>query len=49
MRDLRRHVTRWCTSLDVQTFIDLLELIIIEPFKVSVSEQIATYVNEHKV
>ncbi len=49
MRDLRRHVTRWCTSLDVQTFVDLLELIIIEPFKVSVSEQIATYVNEHKV
>ncbi len=48
VRDLRRHVTR-CTSLDVQTFVDLLELIIIEQFKVSVSEQIVTYINEHKV
>ncbi len=49
VRDLRRHVTRWCASLDVETFDDLLELIIVEQFKTSVSEQIATYVNEHKV
>ncbi len=49
VRDLRRHVTRWCASLDVETFDDLLELMIVEQFKISVSEQIATYVNEHKV
>ncbi len=49
VRDLRRHVTRWCASLDVETFDDFLELIIVEQFKISVSEQIATYVNEHKV
>ncbi len=49
VQDLRRHVTHWCASIDVETFVDLLELIIIEQFKFSVSEQIVTYVNEHKV
>ncbi len=49
VRDLRRHVTPWCASLDVKTFDDLLELIIVEQFKTSVSEQISMYVNEHKV
>ncbi len=32
VRDLRRHVTRWCASLDVETFDDLLELMIVEQF-----------------
>lgn len=48
VRELRRQATRWCSSLDVKTFDDLLELIIIEQFKNSVPEQVATYVNEHK-
>ncbi len=38
-----------CTGEDSGGFDDLLELIIIEQLKTSVSEQIAMYVNEHKV
>lgn len=49
VQDLRRHVTRWCASLKAKTFEELLELIIVEQFKLSVSDPIAMYISEHKI
>ncbi len=40
---------RWCTASEVSTFEGLFNLIVLEQFKNSVSDQVATYINERKV
>ena len=46
MRVLVTHFDSWCSSAGVKTMGDLRELILLEQFKNSVSEQIAVYVSE---
>lgn len=48
-RDLMSHFNRWCSSSDVKTFDKLCDLVVLEQFKQSVPDYIATYINEHKV
>ena len=48
-RDLILHFKRWYSSSGVKTLDQLCDLIILEQLKQSVPENIATYINEHKV
>uniref|UniRef100_A0A3B4TE40 Gypsy retrotransposon integrase-like protein 1 n=1 Tax=Seriola dumerili TaxID=41447 RepID=A0A3B4TE40_SERDU len=48
-RDLTGHFTRWCSALKVKTFDDLCDLILLEQFKNSISENIAQHISDHKV
>lgn len=47
-RDLLCHFNRWCSAVDVASFDDLRELIVLEQFKNSIPQCIATYVTEQK-
>lgn len=46
-RDLTCQFNRWRTSLKVTTFEALCDLIVLEQFKDSVPERVATYVDDH--
>lgn len=48
-RELTTHFNRWCTSLGVNTYAALCDLIVLEQFKNSVPSHIATHINERKV
>ena len=43
------HFNRSCTSLNIKTLDDLKNLVVLEQFENSVTDRIATYINEHKV
>ena len=47
-RDLLCHFNRWCAAADVDNFHDLRELIVLEQFKNSIPQRIATYIAEQK-
>lgn len=47
--DLTGAFNRWCTAAEVVTLQDLYNLMVLEQFKQSVPEQVATYINERKV
>ncbi len=49
VRDLTSAFNRWCAASEVSTFEGLFNLIVLEQFKNSVSDQVATYINERKV
>ncbi|XP_039522080.1 uncharacterized protein LOC120478215 [Pimephales promelas] len=49
MRDLTMHFDCWCSAAGVDSFEKLRELVILEQFKDSVSECIATYISERGV
>lgn len=49
VRDLTTHFKRWLAALEITTFDDLCELVILEQFKNRLPGRIATYINEHKV
>ncbi len=42
------YFNRWCTASDVKTLDDLKELMLLEQFKSSVSQRVATYISERK-
>lgn len=44
-----REETRWCSALKVENFDELCDLIVLEQFKNSIPESIATYVGDQKV
>ena len=46
---LRDHFKRWLTALEIDSFDDLCELMILEQFKNILPDRIATYVTERKV
>ena len=48
-RDLSTHFDRWCAAAEVNSYEALRDLIILEQFKNSVPERIATYINERSV
>lgn len=48
-RDLSTHFDRWCAAAEVNSYETLRDLIILEQFKNSVPERIATYINERSV
>ncbi len=48
-RDLTGHFTRWCSAMKVETFAELSELMVLEQFKNSVSDNIAQHINDLKV
>ncbi len=39
----------WCTASEVSTFENLSNFVILEQFKDSIPERVATYINKHKV
>lgn len=49
VRDLTSAFNRWCTASEVTTFDSLCNLVVLEQFKNSVPDYVATYVNERKV
>uniref|UniRef100_A0A8D0AC21 CCHC-type domain-containing protein n=1 Tax=Sander lucioperca TaxID=283035 RepID=A0A8D0AC21_SANLU len=49
VRDLTSAFNCWCRASEVSTFEGLSNLIVLEQFKDSVSDQVATYINERKV
>ncbi|KAK0144763.1 hypothetical protein N1851_016781 [Merluccius polli] len=49
VRDLILHFNRWCKADNVETFPELCDLVILEQFKQTVPEHIATYITERKV
>ncbi len=48
-RDLSTHFRRWLTALEVTTFEDLCNLVILEQFKNNLPERVSTYISERKV
>ncbi|XP_030294105.1 uncharacterized protein LOC115594274 [Sparus aurata] len=48
-RDLSVHFTRWCAALAVENFEDLCDLIVLEQFKNSIPDNIATHIGDQKV
>ena len=48
-RDLSVHFKRWLTALEIDSFDDLCELMILEQFKNILPDKIATYITEHKL
>ncbi len=48
-QELINHFNRWCTSLEVDSFDRLCDLMVLEQFKNIIPERIATYINEQKV
>ncbi len=48
VRDISLYFNRWCVASDVKTLDDLKELMVLEQFKNSVSDRVATYVSERK-
>lgn len=49
VRDLNTFFSRWCTSAEVNDYGRLCELIVLEQFKKSVPERVATHISEQKV
>ena len=49
VRDLTTHFKRWLAALDISTFDELCELVILEQFKNTLPGLIAIYINEQKV
>ena len=49
VRDLTTHFKRWLGALDITTFDDLCELVILEQFRNTLPGRIATYINERKI
>ena len=49
VRDLTIHFKRWLAALDITTFDDLCELLILEQFKNTLPGRIATYIGEQKI
>uniref|UniRef100_A0A674E7Q6 Gypsy retrotransposon integrase-like protein 1 n=1 Tax=Salmo trutta TaxID=8032 RepID=A0A674E7Q6_SALTR len=49
VRQLSSQFNRWCSASAVMTFQGLCELIMLEQFKDTVPDRIATYINERKV
>ena len=49
VRDLSAHYKRWLTALEVTVFGELCDLMILEQFKNSLTESIATYITERKI
>lgn len=47
--DLTAHFMRWCSALKVESFEQLCDLIVLEQFKNSIPESIATYIGDQKV
>ena len=48
VRELTAHFGRWCSSSEVDTFDKLCDLVVLEQFKNSVPNNVATYITEHK-
>lgn len=48
-RDFVTHFNWWCTALEVGTFDDLCNLIVLGQFKNYLPNSVATYINERKV
>src|SRR4029434_8361342 len=48
-RDLTSSFTRWLTAEGVGTFDALRDLMILEQFRNTLSDKIATYIHEHQV
>lgn len=48
-QDLVAHFMHWCSSLNVNSFHDLCDLIVLEQFKNPIPEGIATHIAEQKV
>lgn len=48
-RDLTAHFTPWCSALQIESFQDLCDLIVLEQFKNSLHENIATHICDHNV
>ncbi len=48
VHDISVHFNRWSTASDVKTLDDLKELMLLEQFKSSVSQRVATYISERK-
>ena len=48
-RDLVGFFNRWCSSVQVDTYEKLRELMVLEQFKNVVPERLAMFINEHKV
>lgn len=49
VHDLTIHFKHWLAALDITTFDDLCELVILEQFKNTLPGRIATYINEQKI
>ena len=49
VRDLKLFFSRWCTAAEVDDYDSLRELIVLEQFKNSVPERVATHISEQKV
>lgn len=49
MRDFATYFNRWCTASQVETLEDLQDLILLEQFKNTLPDRVATYINEQKV
>ncbi|XP_059405759.1 uncharacterized protein LOC132140794 [Carassius carassius] len=48
VHDISVYFSRWCTASDVKTLDDLKDLMLLEQFKNSVSQRVATYISEKK-
>ncbi|KAK0150003.1 hypothetical protein N1851_009237 [Merluccius polli] len=48
-RDLVSYFDRWCSAVNIETFNQLCDLVILEQFKNIVPDHLATFINEHKV
>lgn len=48
-RDLTMHLKRWLTALDVTTYEDLCNLIVLEQFKNCLPDRIAKWITEQKL
>ena len=49
VRDLKLFFSRWCAAAEVDDYDSLRELIVLEQFKDSVPERVATHISEQKV
>ena len=43
------YFNRWCSSVNVTTFEQLCDLVVLEQFKNIVPERLATFISEHKI
>lgn len=48
VRDLNSHFHRWCSAAEVDSFVGLCELIVLEQFKNAIPQHISIFVNEQK-
>lgn len=45
-RDLTKHFNRWCSALEVTTFKDLCDLMVLEQFKNCIPPEVTTHIIE---